>query len=121
MTVEDVAAVRAAIDAMCRQLQKSVPAGTVFDCKLVARELLVNALRYGGGAAEFTYECGEGRVVICVRGARGFRPPEKVAAVPPDAERGRGLFLVDALSISREYSSQDGIRVAIEIPSKNGG
>lgn len=114
--VDDIRALRAALESMCSALEaQSVPENAVFDCKLVANELLINALRHGGGHALFTAETQADEVVIRVRSGSDFRPPEKPACSDVDAECGRGLFLVDALSVSRSYSKEDGICVVIRI------
>lgn len=91
------------------------PDGAVFDSKLVINELVTNALRYGGGSALLSVER-EGRELrVSVRGKNDFRPPEKSTCSDASAERGRGLFLVDALCISRDYSEEEGVRVVIHI------
>ena len=72
--VDDIRALRAALESMCSALEaQSVPENAVFDCKVVACELLSNALRYGGGAAMFGAEKRENEVVIRVRSANAFR------------------------------------------------
>ncbi len=114
--VEDIRALQAALERMCDALEAAqVPENAVFDCKLVASELLHNALRYGGGSAAFVAEKRSGEVVIRVRSANNFRPPERTFCSDVESERGRGLFLVDALSDSRTYSEEDGICVVIRI------
>ena len=107
---------RAALRKMCLALeQDAVAENSVFDCKLIASELLCNALRYGGGSAAFAAEKREGEVVIRVRSANNYRPPERACCSSVEDERGRGLFLVDALSAERTYSEKDGICVVIRI------
>ena len=114
--VDDFRALRAALEKMCSALEAAaVPENAVFDCKLVASELLCNALRYGGGSAAFAAEKREGEVVIRVRSANNYRPPERACCSSVEDERGRGLFLVDALSAERTYSEKDGICVVIRI------
>ena len=54
-------------------------------------------------------------MIIRVRSANSFRPPEHVDCSAVDAEQGRGLFLVDALTVSRTYSEEDGICVIVRI------
>ena len=114
--VDDFRALKAALERMCAALERdAVPENAVFDCKLVASELLSNALRYGGGHAAFAAEKQGGEVVIRVRSANNFRPPDRAECSAVDAECGRGLFLVDALSASRTYSEEDGICVIVRI------
>ena len=114
--VDDFRELREALEKMCAALERdAVPANAVFDCKLVASELLCNALRYGGGCTTFCAEKRENEVVIRVRSANNFRPPEHSACSSVDAERGRGMFLVDALTVSRTFSEKDGICVIVRI------
>lgn len=91
------------------------PDGAVFDSKLVINELVTNALRYGGGSALLAVEREGEELRVSVRGKKGFRPPEKSICSDASSERGRGLFLVDALCVSRDYSEEDGVRVVIHI------
>ena len=116
MEILDYNAMKTALARMCACFAaENVPENAVFDSKLVAHELLANALQYGGGRAYFTFERRGDEIRITVRGEREFRPPEKTDRVDVDAERGRGLFLVDALSAERNYSAENGISVVILI------
>lgn len=101
------------LDAFLRGISATERA--LFDSRLVAMELLANELEHGGGRAEFSF-CREGEALrICVRGERDFCPPEKSVCPDGSAERGRGLFLVDALAKERTYSPEEGITVLIEL------
>lgn len=114
MTVANVGALKSALEAMCAVLkQNNVPEEKIFDSKLVARELLVNALRHGGGSATFTFELRGGEIRICVKSENGFRPPQTSVCAEVVSERGRGLFLVDALAVRRDYSEESGICVTL--------
>ena len=114
--VDDLRALKAALEKMCAALKRdAVPENAVFNCKLVACELLSNALRYGGGCAEFHAEKQDGEVIIRVRSVNNARPPEQAVCSSVTEERGRGLFLVDALAESRTFSEKDGICVIIRI------
>ncbi len=118
--IRDYNALRAAIRRMCAALEaQSVPEDAVFGCKLVADELISNALRYGGGIAFFSAECSGEEVVIKVRGATEFCPPQDSRCSGVDCERGRGLYLVDAYSAARAYSPKEGIRVVIRIRERS--
>lgn len=112
MTVESHAAALQAVAEMCRAL-KGLPEGVVFDCKLVASELLNNAIKYGGGYARFSFTQTGGQVRIAVRGALPFEPPKTCVMPSPSAESGRGLCLVDAVALKREYSEEEGIIVFV--------
>ena len=114
--VDGYNALRLALHKMSLSLkEENLSDGTVFNCKLVADELLSNALQYGGGSAVFSFErCGDA-VKIAVKSANKFRPPEVSNCSESLSERGRGLFLVDAVSEKRSYSDQEGISVIVKI------
>lgn len=118
--VDDYNAMKAALRRMCASFaEDAVPENVVFGCKLVANELLSNALRYGGGRASFFVEKENGEIVIRVRSANAFCPPAQSVCSDVTAECGRGLYLVDAFSASRTYSERDGIRVVIRIADES--
>ena len=94
---------------------EGVPEEVLFNCKLIADELLSNALKYGGGRAQLVVEHSGDEMRISVRSARDYRPPEKSVCSDVTSERGRGLYLVDALSERREYSEEAGISVVVLI------
>lgn len=103
-------ALKQALERMCAELStEDVPETAVFDSKVVASELVNNALRYGGGRAYFSAERTGDEIRICVRSEIAFRPPERSVCSDTDAERGRGLFLVDALAVRRAYSEKEGV------------
>ncbi len=103
---------KGAVRAVCTQIDADE--AVLFDLKLVIDELVSNVLRHGGGRARLTVERGEA-IRVTVQGENGFRPPEKSVLSPADAERGRGLYLVDALVTSRTYSEEEGIAVTISL------
>ncbi len=110
-------ALKQALHRMCEAfIAAHVPEGAVFDSKVVANELLTNALHHGGGRAYFTVERSGNEIRIAVRSENEFRPPERSVCSGEDAERGRGLYLVDALASRRIYSEKDGICVILRIP-----
>ncbi|MDE5897237.1 MAG: ATP-binding protein [Clostridia bacterium] len=114
--IDDYTAMKAALAEMCSEfLRDSVPENAVFDCRLVANELLSNALRYGGGAARFRAERRGDRITISVKSSHDFEPPANSSCSGTEAESGRGLFLVDAVSESRLYDREKGICVVLRI------
>lgn len=112
-TVDSYNALRIALQKIAQELS-FLPEEVLFDGKLVIDELATNVLQHGGGRAHIRVECGE-ELLIAVRGDRAFRPPEESVCSPLDAEQGRGLFLVDALTVRREYSDEDGICVILDL------
>ncbi len=116
MLIEDGNALKRALHEMCERLRADmVPEAAVFDCKVVAHELIENALQYGGGKAYFSYERAGRELRVTVRSEISFRPPDVIVRADVEAERGRGLYLVDALSASRKFSEKEGICAIIEI------
>ena len=110
--ISDTATFRRAIEEMA-ELLSALPERVRFDSRLVASELITNALKYGGGKAYFSCEKEEDGVLICVRGEKEFEPPRLSVCPEATAERGRGLFLVDTFSVRREYSKEAGLSVVI--------
>ncbi len=88
---------------------------TVFDCRLIASELLSNALEHGGGKAVCRVSLDGGILRVSVKDATPFAPPRKTVCPDVTSERGRGLFLVDRVGESRSYSEQEGISVTIRV------
>lgn len=114
--IGDFNALRTALHEMTRILsEEHFSEETVFDCKLVASELLSNVLQHGGGRAVFLVEREGGELRLCVKGENGYRPPEKSACADVLAESGRGLFLVDSFCERRDYTAAEGIRVFLRV------
>lgn len=63
---------------------------------LLVTELVSNAIEHGGGTAVIDAEIDERRVRVCVLDDDPRLPSARMASI--DAERGRGLLLVEALS-----------------------
>ncbi len=113
--IDNFTAIKEALEKMCLHLLDcSVPEERVFDSKVVASELLSNALKHGGGRARFCAELTEEGVLISVKSANYFCPPQASTCSSPSAEGGRGLFLVDAMG-TRRFSEEKGITVIIRL------
>ena len=105
---------KAAVDQMCAfLLSQAVPKEKVFDCKLVAYELLANSLEHSGGKAWLQVDLGQEEICIIVRAERTYCPPKKGTCPSLDAERGRGLYLIDSLSVERIFTENSEIKVVI--------
>ena len=114
--IDDYNALKAALNSLCRGLsERDIPQETVYDSKLVADELLSNALRHGGGKAYFSVDVEEDMISLSVRSVHAFRPPDKSILSGREAEHGRGLYIVDALVETRRYSEEGGTSVVIRI------
>lgn len=106
---------RNALREMCEGFGSIMSDDALFDCKLVANELLSNVLQHGGERAFFRATLSGDEVTISVRGARDYRPPETSVCADTMQECGRGLFLIDSLCVRREYSDREGISVVIKV------
>ncbi|MEV4639521.1 ATP-binding protein [Actinoplanes sp. NPDC049548] len=62
---------------------------------VVVSELVTNAVRHGGGCVELSLECYDGEVTIFVADGSSVVPRRR----EPDATGGRGLELIDAMTI----------------------
>lgn len=114
--IDDYNALNEALHQMCVNfISEDVPEETVFDSKLVACELVSNALRHGGGRAYFRASLEGNEIRLNVQGAIAFRPPERCDCSGVMSETGRGLYLVDSVCESRDYDEREGIRVVIRI------
>lgn len=80
------------------------------DCCLVAPELVTNADVHGGRAVRLTVAHRPPEVVLAVTDQQGSLVPH-VAHPRPDAETGRGLLLVDAITSHWGVEALDGHKV----------
>ncbi len=104
-----------ATQAICRYLEENdVPKEKVFDCRLVVNELVANVLRHSEGTASVKGNIKEGCIEIFVRSTKVFIPPTVSECSPATAEGGRGLYLVDSVSVSRTVSPDGEIKVVIQ-------
>jgi len=114
--IDDYNALHAALNRMCSDFeQECVPDDKVFDCRLIAAELLGNVLQHGSKRACFSAIVDGDEVILCVREEGTYRPPEVSSCADVTEECGRGLYLVDCMCTSREYSEEEGIRVTIRV------
>lgn len=117
--IDDYNALRSALCEMCRAFSdERLSDDTVFHSKLVANELLSNVLQHGGGRAFFSVERLGDEIRICVKDSNEYRPPVKSVCADVLEESGRGLYLVDAYCIRRDYTEREGIRVYLKIERK---
>ncbi len=114
IVIENYDGMKREVAEMCSFLQ-DIPESILFNVKLIAYELLSNVFQHGGGRAFFSYVKKGGELRMSVKSENKFCPPEKSTCAATDAECGRGLFLVDTLSLRREYSDGEGISVIIAI------
>ena len=113
--VKTVVELQNAAQIFCRHLEEnSVPQDKVYDCRLVVNELVGNVLRHSSGVATFHGVVEGNRVEIVVQSTQVFIPPTKSECSPDTAEGGRGLFLVDRVSVSRTVTPNGEIKVIIQ-------
>lgn len=109
-------ALKEALQKMCAAFTAAqISEETVFNSKLVATELLSNVLQHGGGRARLRVERAGDEIRLCVQSENAYRPPEESSCADVFAERGRGLFLVDAYCERRLYSEREGITVYLKV------
>lgn len=105
-----------AIDEICAKLlSKSLCAEKIFDCKLTAHELISNVLQHSGGSAVLEVAVTAETIEITVRAEKPFIPPTKGECPPTEAERGRGLYLIDSVCAERVFTKEGAIVVRIAL------
>ena len=114
--VENHATLQAALQALCDFLQaQNVPQNSVFDCKLVACELLGNVLRHAHGKAKIRSEIKDGCVELRIDSENVFLPNKKAVCADVYAENGRGLFLVENVIGNKIRYEEGSLFVMIQI------
>lgn len=107
---------KTAIDEICAYLSsRAVSAEKIFDCKLISHELIGNVFQHSDGGARLGVSVEKERVYISVKAEKIYQPPEKSVCPESQAERGRGLYFVDCLSIERFFTEEGEIIVVVSI------
>lgn len=105
-----------ALQALCDFLQaQQVPEHHVFDCKLIACELLGNVIKHASGTAKLLSELKEGVIELKIISNAVFFPQEKKTCVDVYAEHGRGLYLVERIAGGRVFLQDNGLLIRIPI------
>ncbi len=113
--IKTVADLKNATQAICKHLEENaVPKEKIFDCRLVVNELVSNVLRHSEGIASVKGSVEADRIEIFVRSTQAFFPPEISVCSSTAAEGGRGLYLVDSVSVSRTVSPDGEIKVVVQ-------
>ncbi len=113
--IKTIEHVQAELAAFCRFLtEQNVPPNGVFDCRLVASELVGNVFKHGNGGALLQAEIKDGVVELTIRSNAPFIPQNEPSCPSVWAEHGRGLFLVNSVCESW-CEVEGGIRVHILI------
>jgi anti-sigma regulatory factor (Ser/Thr protein kinase) len=114
--VKDYASLQTALDGLCQFLTKwKIAEEKVFDCKLVACELVGNVLKYTDGKAGLQALIADGTVFLKALSDRFFKLPESIVCSGLYAESGRGLFLVNSLCEGQVTAEADGIVAKIKL------
>ncbi len=113
--IKNFAELEAALRQLCDFLSKQkIDEDTVFESKLISFELVSNVLCHSDGIAYFMGAVKDGFVEIEVGSDERFVPPERTTCSDVNAERGRGLYLVDCFC-ERRIATGDGVKVFIRI------
>lgn len=105
-----------AIDEICTALSShAIPLEKVFDCRLISHELIGNVLQHSGGSALLQVNIEEGSVSISVKAERTYCPPATSECPDVNAERGRGIYLVDSVGVERTFTESGEIVVKVSI------
>lgn len=116
MNVKDYATLQTAVEKLCEMLTaQGLTQENVFDCKLVAYELLGNVLKHGGETGALRAELKESFVEMRVVSDKVFDLPKQITCSGLLAESGRGLFLVNTICEGQIHSDESGITVKIRI------
>ncbi len=113
-TIKNYADFQTAVAKLSEYLSKEESSAEgIFNSKLVVHELIGNALQHAEGGATLKVELVGEHIRIFVREEVGFFPP---AGSCPDvfSERGRGIFLVDRVSLQRTMTEEGEILVIIK-------
>ena len=114
-SIDSYESLKTAVADFCAYLAKNgVSNDSLFDCRLAVNELVGNILKHEQSTAFLSVQVTETEVVLSVRSANGFAPPVISRCSGVYAENGRGLFLVDSVSVTRTVSQENGITVHIK-------
>ena len=113
--VKDFEALQTALGKLCEDLSaQCVPAERIFDCKLVACELLGNVLKHTDGETALKSRIEKDFIELKIFSERFFNLPKKIECADLLSEGGRGLYLVSKLC-TEIISEADGLKVRIRI------
>ena len=114
--VKDYASLQTALDELCQFLAvKGILQEKIFDCKLVACELVGNVLKYTDGKAGLQVKVFEDCICLKALSETFFELPEHIVCSGLYAEGGRGLFLVNSLCDGQIAAEKNGIVAKIKL------
>lgn len=116
VAVKNYDTMQTALETLCSFLRANgASSDCIFDCKLVACELLGNVLRHADGNAKLQGEIKDGFLELKIVTTVVFPIAEKNICAEVMSEHGRGLFLVREVCKHRIFNETDGVRVCIKI------
>ncbi len=114
--VRDYETLQKSIVDFCRFLSDfGVSSEKIFDCRLVADELLGNVLRHTHGVARMHVAMEEGFVLLTICASAPSTPPKTSVCSDVYAEHGRGLYLVDSVCAERIVKENGDVLVRIKM------
>ena len=114
--VKDYASLQTALDGLCQFLAEwEIIQERIFDCKLIACELVGNVLKYTSGQAGLQAKIVEDCVQVKALSDTFFKLPESIVCSGLYAEGGRGLFLVNSLCGGQILAEEDGIVAIVKV------
>lgn len=114
-SIDSYERLKTAVADFCAYLvENKVANDSIFDCRLVVNELVGNILKHEQSTAFLSVQVTETEVVLSVRSENGYTPPVVSRCSGVYAENGRGLFLVDSVSVTRTVSQENGITVRVK-------
>ncbi len=115
LEVKTLTDLRRAAETLCNGwAEHEIPQDKIFDCRLVVNELVGNVLRHSDGIAFVAATVEDGYIEIRIRSTKPFIPPIASVCSSTEAESGRGLFLVDNVSVSRSVTEDGEIKVVVK-------
>ena len=113
--IYDYQSMQTAIAELCQRLKDlEVSEDGLFHSRLVANELVGNVLRHSGGRAVLHGQVNGGFIELTLVSEFPFSPPKHSTCAGVYSENGRGLFLVDEVSVERTLTEQGDIVVRIK-------
>lgn len=113
-TVKNLDGLHAVLDEFCEYLRAAeISEESIFDSRLALSELTTNVLRHTKEEAVIDGGIVNGKIEAEVFSATAFVPPENISLPAPDAECGRGLFLVRAVVEDLRPTERGGLRIVI--------
>ncbi|MBO5277089.1 MAG: hypothetical protein J6B05_00370 [Clostridia bacterium] len=107
---------KTAIEEICAYLSShAVSAEKIFDCKLISHELIGNVFQHADGGVKLRVNIEKERIYISVKAEKIYQPPQTSVCPDAQAERGRGLYFVDCLSVERFFTDEGEITVIVSI------